>query len=278
MTVALRALVLPAFADLEAYPSEVDPWTATDDLDRTLEVQGVAPPLRYSDDGLGVLPTGIGKVAAAITTTRVLTAEELDLEGALVVSVGVAGGPPNRTPFGSVVLADTIVDWDLKLRWDDPDSGTSIAPLPFDHESPPLSLDAGLLERAMEVASAVSLETPKSESEAPIVTTGVNLCGDELWHGHHLATQARKHVADLVERPYAVTEMEDMGTARALERAGKLDAYLSVRGIANPDRPPSDRDAASYLDSEAFRAGFSDTQRNATRVARAVIDQLRPPQ
>lgn len=278
MTVSLRALVLPAFADLEAYPSEVDPWTATNDLDRTLEVEGVETPLRYSDDGLGVLPTGIGKVAAAITTTRVLTAEKLDLEAALVLSVGVAGGPPDRTPIGSVVLADAIVDWDLKLRWDDPESGTSIAPLPFAHESPWLSLDAGLLERAMEAATGVSLEPPNTESEAPTITTGVNLCGDELWHGHHLADQAEEHVAELIEQPYAVTEMEDMGTARALERVGKLDTYLSVRGIANPDRPPSERDAASYLDSEAFRAGFSDAQRNATRVARAIIDHLRPPQ
>jgi purine nucleoside permease len=111
MAVDLNALVLPAFEDLEGLPGEVTPWRAAYALDRTVRIEGVPSPLRYTDGGLGVVPTGVGKSAAATTTTALCASDAVDLDDALVLSVGAAGGPPQLS-VGSVVLADCIVDWD----------------------------------------------------------------------------------------------------------------------------------------------------------------------
>ena len=287
MTLVVDALVLPAFDDLDGLPGEAAPWRAAYDLEGAIEIDGVPTPLRYSDRGLAVVPTGIGKAAAATTTAALLSSDRLDLAGALVLSVGAAGGPPTL-PVGSVVVADTVVDWDDKCRvdpadgedeYDDEDEDKDwdgegpIALNPYTDEQGVFDLDAELVAEARTLAEGADLAAVGAgASDAPRVVGGTNLCGDEIWHGHDLAEQAERLVETRAPGPYRATEMEDAGTAAALQRFGRLDRYLSIRGISNHDRPKPGISARESLFAPTFEDGFEAGIANAVSVARTVVD------
>jgi purine nucleoside permease len=278
MVVELQALVLPAFDGLDAAPidGELGPWRAAYDLNQRVDVPGVEAPLRHDGAGLAVVPTGVGKVAAASTTTAVCASETVSLADSLVLSVGIAGAPPDL-PIGSVVLADSIVDWDDKVRLDDEGTGEPIEPDPYTGTAGVIDLDSALVARAKSVGETVSLVGDGSTAK-PTLTVGTNVCADELWHGRQLARQVARFVDDRDRGPYRATEMEDTGTVRALRRFGLVDRYLSVRGISNHDRPePGTAARDSFFGAEAadsasaFRAGLE----SAVRVARAIVDDAR---
>ena len=271
MSVTLRALVLPAFDDLEGVPSEADPWRRDYAFESAIDVSGLSAPLQYTDSGLGLVPTGVGKVAAATTTAALCASEAVDLGAALVCSVGVAGGPP-ELPVGSVVLADRLLDWDDKCRFDpDGDGSVSIAPDPYTDRGA-FEFDPGLVSRAESLAEGVTLRRSESADAPPELVTGTNLCGDELWHGRRLAEEASWLAAEHGCDPYLVTEMEDAGTASALARFGHADRYLSVRGVSNRDRQSGGESARESFFSSGFEAGFETGLENAVAVARAVVD------
>lgn len=280
MTLELSALVLPAFDDLPDVPSEAAPWHDRYALDNTLEIEGLSVPIRYSENGLGVVPTGIGKAAAATTTTALLSDDRLDLSGALVCSVGVAGGPPDLT-IGSVVLATAIVDWDDKCRFEpESDEPVPLATNPYTDGQGVFHLDRERLDQALDVGERIDLEsvdggldTRENGRSTPQVVTGTNVCGDELWHGDELAEQVEWLVETAGVDPYRVTEMEDAGTAFALSRFGRLDQYLSVRGVSNHDRPVTDVSARESFFSPTFEDGFETGLTNAVRVASALVDE-----
>ena len=284
MTVTLDALVLPAFDDLDGLPSEVAPWENQYDLDSTLEVPGVPTPVRH-DSRLGVVPTGVGKAAAATTVTALLSSPALDLENTLVCTVGVAGGPPT-VPVGSVVVADTVVDWDDKSRVDN-----GLALNPYTGDRGVFDLDDSLVDRARATAAGVDLSAdvgsvdpepgadnrngngnPTNGVGDPAVYGGVNLCGDELWHGAAVAGEVEWLLAERDAGTYRATEMEDAGTAFALSRFGLLDRYLTVRGVSNHDRPPGDEEPRESLFDPAFENGFGVAAENAVRVGQSVIE------
>jgi purine nucleoside permease len=276
MTVDVDALVLPAFDDLSGLPGEAAPWRAAYDLQETVHIEGVPAPVRYMDRGLAVVPTGIGKTAAAATTTALFSSGRFDLNDALVISVGVAGGPP-ALAVGSVVIADTVVDWDDKCRFD-PTDGDPIALNPYTEGSGVFDLDPKLVSHARSLAEAVDLAAeadtagdPATDG-SPEVVAGTNLCGDELWHGHTLAEQAAWLVDARNAGPYRATEMEDAGTAAALDRFGCLDRYLTVRGISNHDRPEADASARDSFFASGFESGFELGIENAVRVARRIVE------
>lgn len=282
MSIEIDVLVLPAFDDLAGLPGEAAPWREAYDLEQTVRIKGVSNPLRYTEDGLAVVPTGVGKMAAATTTTALITSEELGLDDALVLSVGAAGGPP-ELPIGTVVVADSIVDWDDKCRLDPTDDGRfPLRPNPYTEGQGAFELDFELVETARLLGHDVELaskgDEPDSEDETiePKVLGGTNLCGDEFWHGKALAEQASWLVEEHGMKPYRATEMEDAGTAAALERFGRLDRYLSIRGITNYDRPTGDESPDEYLFDQPFESGFGVGIENAVAVARAVVyEELR---
>jgi len=277
MSITLDALVLPAFDDLAGLPGEDEPWRRAYDFE-PMVIAGLSSPLLYTGDGIGLVPTGVGKTAAATTTAALCASEAVDLDGALICSVGVAGGPPSL-PVGSVVIADRIVDWDDKCRFD-PDDGESVplARNPYTEGQGGFELDAELVERAVSLSADADLACPGDDSEetgadrAPSVVTGTNLCGDELWHGRRLAEQASWLVAEYGSGQYRATEMEDAGTAAALERFGHLERYLSIRGVSNHDRPASEESARASFFDPAFESGFEVGLENAVSVARTVVD------
>jgi len=271
MTVDLTALVLPAFDDLDGVPSELAPWTTHYEFDGTCRIEGLDSPLQYTDSGVGIVPTGIGKAAAATTVTALVTSDAVRVDDALFVSVGVAGGPP-ELDIGTVVVADAVVDWDHKCRVD-PEDGEDV-PLTTNPHTGGMAfdLDEERIDWALEIAADVSLTAGETASRSPRVVRGANLCGDELWHGSALARQAEWLLDEHDLGPYCATEMEDAGTAFALDRLGYLDQYLCVRGLSNHDRPVDDRSPMESLFSPAFEEGFGIGIENAVSVARALVD------
>jgi purine nucleoside permease len=276
MTVDLHTLVLPAFDDLGGLPGEMEPWRDAYDFGHRIAIEGVPSPLRYTDGGVGIVPTGVGKTAAAATTTALCASRDLDLDGTRILSVGVAGGPP-ELPIGSVVFADCIVDWDDKCRFD-PDGDLPLSLNPYTEGAGVFDLNAGVVESAeataagIELAAGASPKPPGAPDDKPHIVTGTNLCGDELWHGNALAEQATWLVEAYGRGPYRVTEMEDAGTAGALQRFGRLDQYLSVRGISNHDRPEGDVPAEKNFSDPAFESGFGLGLENAVRAAKAIVE------
>lgn len=274
MPVDLRALVLPAFEGIAAAPleGEMDPWRAAYDLDETTAIEGVPTPLYHGECGLGVVPTGIGKTAAATTTTAVCASDAVTVDEALVLSVGIAGAPPD-IPIGSVVLADTVLDWDDKCRFDPDDGEVPVATNPYTGEAGVFDVNPELVSRARSLGADAALASVDDE---PVLTVGTNVCADELWHGRTVAERVSWFVEQRERGPYRATEMEDGGTAAALERFGLGDRYLSVRGVSNHDRPdPGVSARASFFgpDSDAdTESAFETGLENAVRVARTVVD------
>jgi purine nucleoside permease len=257
--IQLDELVLPAFAELGDLPAETAPWERAYDFTGTAELDGLIEPLRYTDDGLGLVPTGVGKSAAATTTATLLASERVDLSEALILSVGVAGAPPS-IPVGSVLISDAIVDWDLKCRFPD-----EIAENPY--------VDQGRYDLNEELVADIERASSSVELDGDAeLRRGTNLAGDELWHGDALAEQA-DWVADQYDAaPYCVTEMEDSATAAALARFDRLDSYCAIRGVSNHDRPPEGVSARESFFGDEFEDGFGEAVENAVMVARAVVD------
>ena len=272
MTVDLSALVLPAFDGTDELPGEIEPWEQVYEFENELQIAGLTAPVQYTNSGVGVVPTGVGKTAAATTVTALLTSDKIRVDDALILTVGVAGAPP-RLDIGSVVVADSVVDWDHKCRVD-PEEDDQI-PLVMNQYTGGVVFDlhAEHVDWALTAATDVSLRTATDSSQNPRVVRGTNLCGDELWHGEGLAEQAewlrKKHDVG----PYLATEMEDVGTAFALDRFGYLDQYLSLRGISNYDRPLDDSSAKDNLFTPTFENGFEIGIENAVRIARKLIEK-----
>lgn len=305
---SLDVLVLPAFAaedfrlpgeelpdtdETNDLPTELDYWLDAYDFEHEARVPGANAPIRYTDDGVGITTTGMGKTAAASTVTALLASPEIDLSDAHFVTAGVAGAPPSVATVGAVFVADAVVDWDLKHRWTDDEqdekdkTGNDASPIdllkyrPHDYVH---RLDDDLVATATEIAEAVELRdadeaTPYREQydeetarSSPFVGVGATVCGDEFWHGRPFSEQAAWLVEQYDAGVYATSEMEDFGTATALANFGNLDRYLSIRGVVNFDQPAPGQSARESLDEGGL---FLDLGvENAFRVASAVVDYL----
>lgn len=271
MALELDVVVLVAFDELHGLPSERAPWLERYDLDAmTLDIDGIDDPVLTDGRGLALVSTGIGKTAAATTITALCSPGRVDIDRATFITVGVSGGPPDRVSIGSVVIATSIVDWDLKVRWGlgGGSSDPPIGRVPYLEEPPVYRLASERVDQAADLVSTIDLD-------GGTVQLGTNVCGDELWHGEALARQVEWYVDHLGCEAYLATEMEDAGTACALDRVGKLDAYLSVRGIANFDRPTDGRPARDNLFDDDFEAGFERGLANAVEVGAALVEGFR---
>jgi purine nucleoside permease len=265
----LRALVCPAVHHVAGL-SELRPWLDGFDPTRELSLPGLADPLRVTDDGVGLVATGIGKADAATTVATLFASPRVDCSAATVLTVGIAGGPPDVGPLGSVVVGDRVVDWDRKHRVDD--GADPVELLGWRERDHVYDLDPALADLATDVARGTALR--EVGGSAPAVTRGTVLSGDEFWHGEGLAEQAEGLVAAYDAGRYRVTEMEAAGTAVALDRFGAIGRYAVVRAVANYDRPPADRAARENLDLWSGEHANDAAVENAYRVGRALVERL----
>ncbi|ELY89331.1 purine nucleoside permease [Natrialba taiwanensis] len=297
------ALVLPAVA--EPPLAERRPWLERADLTDALSIPGTETPLYLTADGVAITTTGIGKSDAATTVTALLAAPAFELDSAYVVSAGIAGGPPERVALGSVVIADSVVDWDRKHRWDRTQTGASdggdahgdvgtaadtdpaagldlLAYRPRDYVH---RLDTELVDAALEAAADATLDSDPAArayqdeyefsdapTAGPTVERGTTVCGDEFWHGPRYAREVAWLCDAYGVAPYLTTQMEDAATATALDRFGLLDRYLSVRAVANYDRSAPGETVEESFDGTA--ASLDLARENAARVGRTVVTEL----
>ena len=276
MAIQPTVVVCPAFTDAEytGDASEVDPWLDRYDFDRELDVPGVSHPVYYATDtDLALAPTGIGKAAAATTVSALAAGETVDLADATLLSVGIAGCSPAAGTLGSVFIADRVVDWDVKLR-----VGETTSRMQWLVDDYVWHLEEDLVDRAATAARGTSLadndraaEIRKryNDSRTPTVDVGPTVCGDEVYHGTSTARQVDALCESYGVDGFATTEMEDAGTATALDRFGLLDQYLSIRAAANFDREPPGSDPNTSIDHDVFELGIE----NAVRVGAAVVDE-----
>lgn len=284
--VDLRILILAAF-EFDGLADETDAWQAAYDFERTHPVPGVPVPLRVTDDGMGLVVTGMGTVAAATTVAAIEAAPSVDTREATVLTVGIAGGPPERTTVGDVCLADRVVDWDYKQRWNgttDADGEDTYRPLPYRAHDPVWTLDDERLGTARRVAEGVELADSTDAAavrrryadagateRTPEVRVGTTVAGSEFWAGADIAAAVEDLLAEYGAGTYLTTEMEGAGVAAALERFGRLDHYLSVRAVSNFDRPAPGEFAPDglYEDGDVALAA-----ENAFRVGSALVEAI----
>ncbi len=291
---AFRILLLPAFAadDFVAdddLPSEIEAWFDAYDFSNEIEIAGANMPVYHTDDGIGITSTGMGKTEAATTVASVLSSPKIDCSDAYFLTVGIAGAAPEVGTLGSVFVADAVVDWDCKQRWggeDDPGADRTLRLLPYRPRDYVHRLDETLVGDAYDWAQDVALRDTETAQKLrneysqpaarakPTVEVGATLCGDEFWHGKTYAADAQWLVEQYDAGTYATTEMEDYGTATALDRFDRLHRYLSIRSVVNFDRPHDGQTIRESMDEDLGKPIVELGMENAFRVGNRVVEKL----
>lgn len=171
-----------------------------------------------------VLAAGVGPVAAAVKTAKVLA----NTKYGLVVSAGIGGGFPGRAEVGSLVVANEIVAADLGAET--PQGFISLDELGFGPTRIPV--DAGLVNGVTGALLAAKLPV----NTGPVLTLST-------------VTGSAESAAELAARvPGAVAEaMEGYGVALATHHLGV--PVLELRAISNLVGP---RDRAAWRIKEAL--------------------------
>lgn len=277
MTLSPAVVILPAFTNAEytGDASEVAPWRDRYNFDGQVDIAGCKHELLYaSDTNIALIPTGIGKSAAATTISALAAGDEIALEGATLLTVGIAGCNPAAGTLGSVFVADQVVDGDIKLR-----IGETTSRMQWLVDEYVWKLNTDLVDRAIAASQDVSLADSEhaqmirndyDDNRSPTVDTGTTVCGDEVYHGTTAATQVAQLCESYGINEFATTEMEDAGTVTALERFGLLDQYVSIRAASNFDRESEGGDPTESIERDVFELGTE----NAVRVGHAIVQEL----
>ena len=182
--------------------------------------------------------TGIGKVAAATTTTAVI--ERWGVQH--ILFTGVAGGVGPGVQVGDVVVAQQFVQHDMDVRplfarWQVPGYPSPL----FDCDA---QLHQGLLQAARScVQQAQTWQVPLLQGRTPQVHTGLVASGDQFIVAAAVAQGIQQ---DLQAAGHAVLAVEMEGAAIAQTCADYGLPFAAVRTI-------SDRaDELTHVDFPAF--------------------------
>lgn len=177
-----------------------------------------------NDTRFEVRVAGVGAIAAAANTAKVLAAADYDL----VICAGIAGGFPGRAEVGSLVVANEAVAADLGAET--PEGFSSLDELGFG--STRIQTDAGLVSRLTKALLAAGLPV----NAGPILTVST-------------ATGTTESASELAARvPGAAAEaMEGYGVAFAAHDRGV--PFLELRAISNVVGP---RDVTAWRIKEAL--------------------------
>jgi purine nucleoside permease len=287
LDVSPKLVLLAAYENDSGEADEASRWLSHFDFDANVVIPGVDVPV-YVDHGRGVLlaVTGIGNVEAAVTVAAI--AAHVDCERTYFLTVGSAGTSPEVGTLGSVLVNDRILDWDQKLRWSQADGGvqaSSIAPFPFKSATEVCKVcDPALVAAGVEFGSAVRLTDSEglrrhrrrypsqAAQSTPSVSVGASVSGSEFWHGRTCGSKAQQLAREYGVESYSTTEMEGFGTAAALERFGKLDRYLSIRGVSNFDRPSPGQDVGESARQNEL--ALETCLENVYRVGSAIVSRI----
>jgi purine nucleoside permease len=289
-------------------PGELQLW-----LERG-EVEQIEAPLGWRDyflrdDGVLIMCTGGGVTNAATSVTALAMDERFDLSKAYWIVAGIAGVDPQDGSLGSAAWAEWIVDADLAKEIDarempdgwpygiialgakEPntlDDGWQVETIKF-------QLNASLVQWAYEQTKDFPL--PENEDvnrfseiyagypnavRPPFVMIGDSLSSSTYWHGFALNDWANDWVKLHTggEGNFVMTNMEDSGTATALERVSRtgkvdFDRLLVLRTASNFSTPPIGKDVAWSLLAEYPADGLPALEaayKLANHVAETLVD------
>lgn len=176
------------------------------------------------DKKFDILVAGVGPVAAAVSTAKVLAANEYGL----VISAGIGGGFPGKAEVGSLVVASEIIAADLGVET--PEGFSSMDELGFGPTR--IKVDAGLLN----VVTGALLAARLPAKTGPVLTVST-------------VTGTAESTAKLAARVSGATAeaMEGYGVALAAHDCGL--PVLELRTISNLVGP---RDRAAWRVEEAL--------------------------
>lgn len=206
------------------------------------------------ENGVGILITGSGKTAAALSLSAVLSSDLYDFSDTYIVSVGCGGGSEDYCTLGDVILETAVCDYDLghhvdahekkghnKIMWFPDD-----AYINYEYRF----FQADLCEKAFQLIGDCPLQTTEEaktvmkenfpaweESEImPAVKKGTAVTGDNFWKGIY-GHETAGYIANYYEcpDPYAVTEMEDIAIANTAVAFDMLERLITIRVIVNMD-------------------------------------------
>lgn len=198
--------------------------------------------------------TGIGKVAAATTTTTLI--EHLDVQQ--LVFTGVAGGIGAGVQVGDVVVAQAFLQHDMDVRplfprWQVPGYGAAA-----------FACDPALVQRLQQAAQACTAQAatwqdPLLGARAPRAHAGLVVSGDQFIA---TAEASQRIVDDLQTAAHAPLAVEMEGAAIAQVCADYGLPFAAIRTI-------SDRaDDSAHVDFPAF------VERIASRYALHMVSHL----
>ena len=307
--IPVRVLILPKFETGELagdFPGEAqyfyEEYVAGGEM---FEIDGAGDANKlYYKDGIAMFILGQGKVSAALGTTAVLSDKRFDYSDAYILSVGCGGAARDYGIFGDVFVISAALDFDLGHQADARELGDKEGTTWFHDESYDESavvrLDQSLTDRVYDMVKDVPVKTTENSlnflkkeypgeawaQRQPQVLRGTSLSGDNYWKGindHNnalLITETYK-----CTDPYAITEMEDVATALAVQRLGLLDRLIILRAAVNIDVFPSgvtpemlwgadDDDSIASEDSMESVDIFETAMENCFNVGKVLIDGI----
>ena len=259
----------------------------------------------YYKDGIALCLTGEGKVAAALTTSSVLSDKRFDFSDAYILSVGCGGAAEGYGILGDVFVITAAVDYDLGHHAD-PREASGGSETTWYHEevyddSAVIRLDQSLTDRVFEKVKNVPLKTTEQslkflrkeypgeemDSLQPQVMRGTSVTGDNYWKGRY-GHQNALLMAETYDcrDPFAISEMEDVAVGQAVKRCGLLQRLIVLRVGVNMDVFPagvtpemlwgkkSDDELASDESMESIDI-FETAMENCFNTSKVLIDAIR---
>lgn len=258
----------------------------------------------YYKDGVALCVLGTGKISAALGTVAVLSDTRFDWSEAYIISTGCAGSSAGTTVMGDVFLITSAVDYDLGHHADarelsDPEGTTWFHDADYD-DAAVVRLDPELMEKIYALVKDTPVETTEVTRNYmrtafngadwavrdPQVLRGTTVTSDNYWKGQYGHLNALR-MAEVYQSPdpYALTEMEDIAVARAVERMGMLDRLIIIRDSVNMDvfapgvTPESlwgDAEAITLATEDNIEAAdiFMTAMKNNFNVSRIIIDKI----
>ena len=293
-------------ADTGDSPGEFQLWIERNDAQK-IEAPLGSRDYYLSGDGLLIMCTGGGVTNAATSVTALALDSRFDLSQAYWIVAGIAGVDPKDASLGSAAWAKWIVDADLAKEID---SREIPEDWPYGYialgAKQPNTLDGGwqvdvvkfkLNETLVEWAYDLTKDLPLPKNQAiqefsqiyadypnatkpPFVMIGGSLSSSTYWHGFALNDWAndwmKLHTSG--ESNFVMSNMEDSGTATALQRVAKtrkvdFNRLLVLRTASNFTTPPIGKDVAWSLNAP-YPAGGMPALEAAFDVASVVANAL----
>jgi purine nucleoside permease len=308
--VPIKVVVVTMFEhgnDTGDRPGEFQLWVEREKLDTVLPFPAGSRDLRLNaEKGILGMVTGPGVTSATASVMALGADTRFDLSNAYWLVAGIAGVDPEDASVGSAAWATYVVDGDLVREFDARESpkGWAYGRLPIGATAPnrlpdtprfetvAYELNRTLADWAYRLTHTIALaDSPElaafraqykahpNASRPPFVLKGDSLGGSTFWHGRILNQWANDWMRLWTNgrANFVMTNMEDNGTALALQRLSKTgradyNRLLVLRTASNYSMPPPGVQATASI--FAAYVGLIPSLEAAYRVGSVVVHDL----